>query len=66
MGGVPLRPPELVEVCLHMLALAPVPARQNNERERNGIQEPPWVPPLHVPGISGCCGWDRVGGGREG
>ena len=39
-GHVPLRPPELVVVCLHMLALAPVPAGQTM-RERTGIQEPP-------------------------
>ena len=44
-GYVPLRPPELVVVCLHMLALAPGP---------------------HVPGISWCCSWDRVGSGRAG
>ena len=64
-GYVPLRPPELVVVCLHMLALAPVPAGQTM-RERTGIQEPPLVPPPHVPGISWCCSWDRVGSGRAG
>ena len=52
-GHVPLRPPELVVVCLHMLALAPVPAGANNERENRDPGTPSWVPHLMCQGSLG-------------